>query len=1193
VKRILWILGGLIAFCLIAVLIVPSFIDWNAYKPEITNQVRKLTGRELVIAGDIKFKVLPAPVLIAEKVSLSSIDGAQSPDLVALRSVEVRIALAPLLGANLKIETVRLVEPQVFLEVLGDGRSSWVMSPPKADVAPAGEQKNETVSTNGQTAGPAISLGNFEIVNGTVVFNDAASGTNERVNDINLTVAAASLSSGPYRASGSLVARGLRLGINAEVGTIVEGRTFPLNLAFKIGGDSARISLAGTVLGLSENPRFRGTLNVDSDNIGRVVGALADGAALPASLSQSLVISGKLDASQNTLAVDDLRLDFGGAKGSGKIAGDFSGKPKLTASLNIDKVDADPWLATKASTTPAPAKAATGTSAPASLTEPVATKETAFALPGGITASLAVKIGEVSLKGGAFNNAVLNAELANGELSLNQLSMQGPGGAELAVFGFLSAKEGKPSFDGQVQAKVREPRTLMKWANVDTAALKPGMPGAVTLNIEATATPQMVSVRKLVLAFDKTTISGAANIALRDRLGIGASVAVDQLDLDAYLADTSADPAKKPASTSAPDGQAAPAGSANTEATPGGLFDALKPLAAFDANLRANVGMLKTAGIPMRDIVAELSLVQGDLTIKKLSVADALSTGVSVSGSVLGLGGAPRAKALAVRSEVHDAGKLASFVGFDLPIPAKTLGPISIASDINGALTAPSMKTSIKAMAATLNVDGNLQPFDLTNMFDLSLRLRHGDAATLMRKLGANYRPSGKIGGLDVSTAIKGGINAFTFSKLAAVLGDAKINGEGNVQLVGLRPKITTTLSTGTIVVDPFLPAKKSASLDVDQPARIIPARFWMPQRGPVDFKHLIASVSERWSATPIDLAALKMVDADVTLASPRISFHEYNLDGAKLLAGLNAGVLKVNEFSGNVFGGAVMSTASINVAAKQPALSGLFTLGNMDIGAASKAAGIDGTTGTLTSRIDVATTGNSIADWVRALDGKGAIQVKGIKGQTSMNDLPVIGLALGPLMQVFEVLNSGLGTLIGSGGKTKLGETDVTSTFTISNGIINTKDTKILSNIYQGDIAGDINLPLWSMNVGGTVAVDQGLLGAVLANVARIPSQIPFQVTGDIDKPNVKIQSFSGASSAGGGGIAIPGLDKLEKKVPGVGSLLQGILGGGSTTPPQTAPAPQTDTSGSAPPPQQQTAPQPQQQQQINPADLLKKLFK
>ena len=222
-------------------------------------------------------------------------------------------------------------------------------------------------------------------------------------------------------------------------------------------------------------------------------------------------------------------------------------------------------------------------------------------------------------------------------------------------------------------------------------------------------------------------------------------------------------------------------------------------------------------------------------------------------------------------------------------------------------------------------------------------------------------------------------------------------------------------------------------------------------------------------------------------------------------------------------------------------------------------------------------------------------IEVKGIKGQSSLSDLPIIGLALGPLMQVFEVLNTGLGTLVGAGGKTKIGETDVTSSFTISNGIINTPDTKILSNLYEGDIAGDINLPLWSMNIGGKLSVDQGLLGTVLANVARLPSDIPFQVTGNIDKPNVKIKSFGGGSSAGGEGIKVPGLDKLEKKAPGVGGLIKGILGGvtggSSGSGSQSAPPPQSDGSGEGaePPPQQA----PQQQKKVDPADILRQLLK
>lgn len=1199
-KKILWFIGGFFVLAVGAVLIVPNFIDWNAYKPEISEQVRKFTGRELVIAGDIDLKVLPAPALIAEKVSLSSIEGAQSPDLVSLRSVEVRIALAPLLGGNLSVETVRLVEPQVHLEVLTDGRATWVFDAPTAKGTDEQTASGSSPSGNGASSSPGIAIGNFEIVDGSLTYQDAGSKTNEVINDIDVTLEAASLVSGPFRARGSLVAKGMRLGINAEIGEIVGGRTFPLDLGVMVGGESAKLSLAGTVLNLEEAPRFRGTMKLESPDIGKVVSALADGAELPAPLSQSLLMNGTLDASASALALDDLSLNFGGAVGKGKVSGNFNGVPKITAEMNIDKIDAEPWLKTVAppastGASASTAKTAAGGSKPANAGADPSAAATPFAMPSGIAASLSFRIGEISIMGDKISNAVLNADLANGELNLSQLSLQGPGGADLAVFGFLTAKDGKPSFDGQVQAKVAEPQTLMKWAGVDTAALKPGKPGATSLNVEAGVTPDTVVIRKLALAFDKTNVNGAANILLRQRLGLGASVIVDQIDLDAYLVDKPA-AAETPTSPVPESGASKEAPADGKAPNPGdtgdgGMFDALRPLADFDANVRVNVGMLKTSGIPIRDVAADLSLVKGDLTINKFTVADVLSSGVSMSGALLGLDRTPTAKALALRAELRDPAKIAALAGAELPVPAKTLGKVDIATDVNGSLIEPSLNSTIKAMAATLQADGNLKLLDPANMFNLGLRLRHADTAGLLRKFGSDYRPSGDIGGIDLSTTVKGGPSAFTFSKLAAALGAVKINGEGTVNLSGVRPRVVTTLTTGNVVVDPFLPAGKSASLDPDGPARVMPARFIVPEGGQAGLKHLIATISERWSTAPVDLSALKSADADITLTAPRISYHEYNLDGAKLLGGIENGLLKVNEFSGVVFGGSVQSQASVNASGPKPTLAGLITLGNMDVGAASKAAGIAGTTGKLTTRIDVATAGNSVADWIGALDGKGAIEVRGIKGQSSLNDLPVIGLALGPLMQVFEVLNTGLGSIIGAGGKTKIGETDVTSSFTISNGRINTKDTKILSNIYEGDISGDINLPLWSMNIGGTMKVDQGLLGAVLANVARLPTEIPFQVTGNIDKPNVKIQSFSGSGSAGGEGIKIPGLDKLEKKAPGVGSLIQGILGGGGSSTQQSAPPPQGDTSGSATPPPQ---PQPQQQQKkIDPADLLKQLFK
>ncbi|MFQ5764746.1 MAG: hypothetical protein ACE5GT_07455, partial [Rhodospirillales bacterium] len=74
------------------------------------------------------------------------------------------------------------------------------------------------------------------------------------------------------------------------------------------------------------------------------------------------------------------------------------------------------------------------------------------------------------------------------------------------------------------------------------------------------------------------------------------------------------------------------------------------------------------------------------------------------------------------------------------------------------------------------------------------------------------------------------------------------------------------------------------------------------------------------------------------------------------------------------------------------------------------------------------------------------------------------------------------------------------------------------------------------------------------------------------------------------GGVLPIPGVDKLIKKAPkGVGTILQGILGGG-------LPRQRTGTTGSPPPPGSEPPPPPppsQTQQQIRPEDILRQIFR
>ena len=97
---------GVVAVVLILLataLIVPSFIDWNDYKDEIAAKAGKVTGRELDIGGDIRLTLLPAPTLVVTDVRLANIDGAADAEMIRLKSLEVRVALAPLLAGEIQV----------------------------------------------------------------------------------------------------------------------------------------------------------------------------------------------------------------------------------------------------------------------------------------------------------------------------------------------------------------------------------------------------------------------------------------------------------------------------------------------------------------------------------------------------------------------------------------------------------------------------------------------------------------------------------------------------------------------------------------------------------------------------------------------------------------------------------------------------------------------------------------------------------------------------------------------------------------------------------------------------------------------------------------------------------------------------------------------------------------------------------
>src|SRR3546814_1193089 len=89
-----------------ALLVLPSFWDWNAEKGRMAALVKKHTGRDLALAGDVRLRLLPKPTFAAEQVTPANLAGGSEPAMVGLAELRVSVALLPMLSGAVLAESV-------------------------------------------------------------------------------------------------------------------------------------------------------------------------------------------------------------------------------------------------------------------------------------------------------------------------------------------------------------------------------------------------------------------------------------------------------------------------------------------------------------------------------------------------------------------------------------------------------------------------------------------------------------------------------------------------------------------------------------------------------------------------------------------------------------------------------------------------------------------------------------------------------------------------------------------------------------------------------------------------------------------------------------------------------------------------------------------------------------------------------
>src|SRR3569832_2588501 len=107
-----------------AVFAILQSVDFNSYKDLVAQQVKAATGRDLILAGNVKVAVSLIPHLELDQVSFRNADWGSAPQMLKLEKLEADVALLPLLSSQVEIKSVRLVGADILLETDKNGQGN-------------------------------------------------------------------------------------------------------------------------------------------------------------------------------------------------------------------------------------------------------------------------------------------------------------------------------------------------------------------------------------------------------------------------------------------------------------------------------------------------------------------------------------------------------------------------------------------------------------------------------------------------------------------------------------------------------------------------------------------------------------------------------------------------------------------------------------------------------------------------------------------------------------------------------------------------------------------------------------------------------------------------------------------------------------------------------------------------------------
>lgn len=309
-KRILKIVGIVVAILLVLLIAIPFLINVNSFRPKLEATASEALGRQVKV-GNLSLSLLTGTVT-ADNISIAEDPAFGTSPFVTAKSLKVGVEIMPLITSKeLRVTDITLDQPEITLLKTADGK--WNFS------SLGGSSTKSSAPSSSSSSSPNLSVAKLNVTDGKLIVGKANSKAKPHVYEqVNITVTNFSPTSQfPFRLTAKLPAGG-----NADIA----GKAGPINSA-----DAAKTPFEATVKvknmdivasgfidpasGIAGIANFDGTLN-SNGTMAKAVGTFTGnklqfspkGSPAPTTVVVKHTVDVDLDHNSGTISQGDVEI---------------------------------------------------------------------------------------------------------------------------------------------------------------------------------------------------------------------------------------------------------------------------------------------------------------------------------------------------------------------------------------------------------------------------------------------------------------------------------------------------------------------------------------------------------------------------------------------------------------------------------------------------------------------------------------------------------------------------------------------------------------------------------------------------------------------------------------------------------------------------------------------------------------------